>query len=124
MISDGNRRIYSERIFAHKIQAVTRQKRNRSGRLPGKREVEPMKQQKVLSERLKQLCMEKRMSYYMLARRSSVPISTVMNICHCTTKNPGIFTLIRLCAALDITVPEFFDTEEFLELTSLENQEN
>lgn len=81
-----------------------------------------MKQQKILAERLKQLCMERRMSYYMLACRSGVPISTVMNICHCTTKNPGIFTIMKLCAALSITAQEFFDTEEFREMAKLEEE--
>lgn len=82
-----------------------------------------MRQQKILAERIKELCMERRMSYYMLACRSEVPISTVMNICHCTTKNPGIFTLIKICAALDITVQEFFNTEEFREMTKIKNEQ-
>lgn len=77
-----------------------------------------MKKQKILSGRLEELCRERKMSYYMLACKSGVPISTVMNICHCTTKNPGIFTLIKLCRAMNVTVQEFFDTEEFCEMTN------
>jgi hypothetical protein len=32
---------------------------------------------------------------------------------NCSTKNPGIFTLAKICNGLDITVKEFFDSEEF-----------
>ncbi|HIY01653.1 MAG TPA: helix-turn-helix transcriptional regulator [Candidatus Blautia faecipullorum] len=72
-----------------------------------------MKEQKILSERIQELCRARRMSYYLLAYKSGVPITTVMNIVHCTTKNPGIFTIIRLCGALGVSVGEFFDSEEF-----------
>lgn len=72
-----------------------------------------MKEQKILSNRIQELCRARRMSYYLLAYKSGVPITTVMNIVHCTTKNPGIFTVIKLCGALGISVREFFDTEEF-----------
>lgn len=75
-----------------------------------------MKEQKILSERIQELCRARRMSYYLLAYKSGVPITTVMNIIHCTTKNPGIFTIIRLCGALEVSVQEFFDAEEFREI--------
>lgn len=85
-------------------------------------EVRNMEKQKILAERLKLLCMERKMSYYMLSCRSGVPISTIMNIIHCTTKNPGIFTIVRICAALHITVREFFGTEEFENLSRPEQE--
>lgn len=72
-----------------------------------------MNNQKVLSERIAELCKEKKMSYYLLSYHSAVPITTIMNIINCTTKNPGVFTIIKLCDGLGITVKEFFDTEEF-----------
>jgi transcriptional regulator with XRE-family HTH domain len=53
------------------------------------------------------------MSYYMLAYRSTVPLTTIMHILNGKTRNPGIFTLIKICNGLDITIAEFFSSEEF-----------
>lgn len=72
-----------------------------------------MREQKILAERIKVLCQERKMSYYSLSYKSTVPITTIMNIVHCITKNPGIFTIIKLCDGLGITIQEFFNTEEF-----------
>lgn len=72
-----------------------------------------MSDQKVLAERIEELCKERKMSYYLLSYHSAVPITTIMNIINCTTKNPGVFTIIKLCDGLGITVKEFFDTEDF-----------
>ena len=75
-----------------------------------------MKEQKILSNRIQELCRARRMSSYLLAYKSGVPITTVMNIIYCTTKNPGIFTVIKLCGAFGITICDFFDTEEFRQM--------
>lgn len=72
-----------------------------------------MREQKILAERINKLCSERKMSYYSLSYKSTVPITTIMNIVHCITKNPGIFTIIKLCDGLGITIQEFFDTKEF-----------
>ena len=53
------------------------------------------------------------MSYYTLANRAAVPLTTLMHIVKCSTRNPGVFTLIKICSGLDITITEFFDSEEF-----------
>lgn len=74
---------------------------------------EQKREQKILAERICELCKQRRMSYYLLSYKSTVPITTIMNIVHCITKNPGIFTIIKLCDGLGITIQEFFDTEEF-----------
>lgn len=72
-----------------------------------------MRNQTILSRRLRELCKEKEMSYYILAYKSTVPITTIMNIVNCVTKNPGVFTVIKLCDGLGITIREFFDTKYF-----------
>ena len=72
-----------------------------------------MREQKILAKRINVLCRERKMSYYSLSYKYTVPITTIMNIVHCITKNPGIFTIIKLCDGLGITIQEFFDTEEF-----------
>lgn len=72
-----------------------------------------MKEQKILSKRIISLCKERNMSYYSLAYKSSVPITTILNIVNCITKNPGVFTIIKICDGLGVTIQEFFDIEEF-----------
>jgi hypothetical protein len=36
-----------------------------------------------------------------------------MHIKDGTVKNPGYFTIVRLCAGMGVTLSEFFDTEAF-----------
>ena len=75
-----------------------------------------MNEQKLLSQRLEYLCKEKRLSYYALSYRSTVPLTTLMHIVDCSTKNPGIFTIIKICNGLDVTIQEFFDSKEFVDV--------
>lgn len=72
-----------------------------------------MNEQKKLAKRIDYLCQKQGISYYKLAYRSAVPITTLMHIIDCSTKNPGIFTIIKICDGLNVTIKEFFDTEEF-----------
>lgn len=69
-----------------------------------------------LAKRIKQLCETNHISYYMLSYKSAVPMTTLMNIINCSTKNPGIFTIVKICNGLDITMKEFFDSEEFIDI--------
>ena len=69
--------------------------------------------QEMLVKRLEYLCMEKGISQYKLALKSSVPVTTLDNIMKSRTANPGLFTIIKLCNGLGVTLTEFFDCEEF-----------
>lgn len=71
----------------------------------------------LLQKRITQLCTEKKMSYYTLSINSSVPFSTIKNIIDGNTKNPGIVTIMKLCGGLGISITDFFDTKEFIELS-------
>ena len=66
--------------------------------------------------RLLKLCEEKRMSINKLATESAVAPSTIKNILYGKSQNPGIVTIKMLCDGLGITLTEFFDTEEFINL--------
>lgn len=77
-----------------------------------------MLEYQMLTDRIRTLCEERNISYYSLAYKSRVPITTIMNIIHGTTKNPGIFTIIRICNGLDITI------QELLEEMKMEESEN
>lgn len=67
----------------------------------------------AVKNRLLCLMEEKHISIHKLACDSAVPPSTVKNILYGKSKNPGIVTLKMLCDGLEITLTEFFDTEEF-----------
>lgn len=72
-----------------------------------------MKEQEILSKRIQELCKEKRMSYYALSYRASIPMTTLMHIIDCSTRNPGLFTISKICSGLNMTLGEFFNTDEF-----------
>lgn len=74
--------------------------------------------QQLLAERIDELCSTNRMTYYLLSYKSAVPITTLMNIVNCNTKNPGIFTIAKLCDGFGITMQEFFDSEVFDKIES------
>lgn len=63
--------------------------------------------------RILELCDERNLAINALAHSAGVPPSTVKSILNGKSKNPGIVTLKMLCDALDISLVEFFDTEEF-----------
>lgn len=75
-----------------------------------------MSAQKILVKRIKYLCKERGISYYALSYRSTVPLQTLMHILDYSTRNPGIFTLAKICNGLGITLKDFFDAEEFKDI--------
>ena len=78
------------------------------------------KGQKIIIDRINELCLERNMSYYVLAYRSAVPQTTLSNIMHGISKNPGILTIFKICDGLGISPAEFFNTNDFLELAENE----
>ena len=40
-------------------------------------------------------------------------MTTLMHIMKGESKNPGIFTILKICDGLDVTIQEFFGTKEF-----------
>lgn len=69
--------------------------------------------QEMLIRRIEYLRLEKGISQYKLALKSTVPVSTLDNIMKSKTTNPGLFTIVKLCNGLGITLAEFFDCDEF-----------
>lgn len=67
-------------------------------------------------KRIVELCMQRNWSFSKLAYVSAVPPSTVKNILNGKSQNPGIVTIKKLCDGLDITLVEFFDTDDFRNL--------
>lgn len=69
-----------------------------------------------VKNRLLFLCGQKGITINGLATESGIPPSTIKNIFHGKSKNPGVVTLKKLCDGLDISIAEFFDTEIFRSL--------
>lgn len=67
----------------------------------------------AVKNRILLLLEEKKMSIHKLALEAAVPPSSIKNILYGKSKNPGIVTLKMLCDGFDITLTEFFDTDEF-----------
>lgn len=51
-----------------------------------------------------------------LSYAAGISQSTIKSILNGESKNPGIVTLKKICDGLDITMIEFFDTDEYREL--------
>lgn len=67
-------------------------------------------------KRIEDLCYQKGFTICRLASISGVPYTTLKSIIYGQSKNPGISTLKKLCDGLEITITEFFDTDEFRNL--------
>ena len=72
--------------------------------------------QMILTKRIDELCMEKDISYYTLSYKSTVPLTTLLHIMDGSTKNPGIYTIMKICDGFGVDMKDFFDTDEFREI--------
>ena len=70
----------------------------------------------TVKNRLLMLLEEKKMSIHKLAIESTVAPSTIKNILYGKSQNPGIVTIKMLCDGLGITLIDFFNTPDFLNL--------
>ena len=67
-------------------------------------------------KRIYELCRERGITPNALSYLAGIPQSTIKSILNGESKNPGIVTLKKICDGLDITIIEFFDTNDFYEL--------
>ena len=67
----------------------------------------------LIIARIDSLCKEKGLTYYRLAYKSTVPLTTLLHVLDGTTQNPGIVTIAKICDGLEVTLAEFFEGEEF-----------
>jgi len=66
--------------------------------------------------RLISLCREREISVNCMCELAAVPQSTVNNFLNRKTHNIGIITLKKLIDGLGLTITDFFNTREFLDL--------
>ena len=63
--------------------------------------------------RILQLCGQRNITINKLAAISALPPSSIKNILYGRSSDPRLLTIKKICAGLEITLAEFFDTEEF-----------
>ena len=67
----------------------------------------------VTAKRIRELCRERGITPNGLSYIAGVSQSTIKSILNGESKNPGIVTIKKICDGLEITIGEFFNTEEF-----------
>ena len=75
-----------------------------------------MDTREAIANRIRQLCKERNITPNALSNISAVLQATVKSILNGESKNPGAVTIKKLCDGLEITLREFFSTQEFDEL--------
>lgn len=72
-----------------------------------------MDTQEAIANRILQLCKERGLTPNGLSYLAGVPQATIKSILNGESKNPGTVTIKKLCDGLEITLGEFFSTNEF-----------
>lgn len=67
----------------------------------------------VTRNRILELCEKNKISINKLANICGLPPSSVKNIIYGKSKNPKLLTIKMICDGLEITLSEFFNTDEF-----------
>ena len=70
----------------------------------------------AVKNRLLELLGEHKMSIHKLAMESAVAPSSIKNILYGKSQNPGIVTIKMLCDGFGITLVDFFNTSDFIDL--------
>ena len=72
-----------------------------------------MNTQQAVVKRIRQVCEQRGFTPNRLANHAAVPQATLKSILNGESQNVGIVTIKKLCDGLEITLGEFFSTEEF-----------
>ncbi len=67
-------------------------------------------------KRIYELCDERNITPNALSYLAGISQSTLKSILRGESKNPGIVTLKKLCDGFEISIIDFFDTDEFRNL--------
>ena len=72
-----------------------------------------METSQIIINRITDLCRQRNITVGKLCTNAGATSSTVSDIMNGVTKNPGVITIKKLCDALNMTLGDFFNTEEF-----------
>lgn len=67
----------------------------------------------VVVKRIYELCDQQNITPNALSYRAGISQSTIKSILNGESKNPGIVTIKKICDGLEISLIEFFDTDDF-----------
>ncbi len=70
----------------------------------------------LVVKRIYELCKERGITPNALSYMSGISQSTIKSILIGESKNPGIVTIKKICDGFEISLIDFFNTEEFLNL--------
>lgn len=70
----------------------------------------------VVVDRIETLCNQRGLTQNALSYISGVPQSTIKSIMNGESKNPGIVTLKKICDGFEISIIDFFNTNDFKNL--------
>lgn len=76
--------------------------------------------QKLVVQRINELCKEYGLNYYTLSYKAAIPKSTILNIIHGT--NPTKETIHKICGGFNISIGTFFNREYFYEVYDDDNE--
>ena len=72
-----------------------------------------MTTQDAVKNRILQLCGQRNITINKLATLAALPPSSVKNILYGKSQNPKLLTIKLICDGLNMTLSEFFDTDDF-----------
>ena len=74
-----------------------------------------MEQSRAVAERIRELCEQKGKNYKSLAETCNEPAKRIYRVMAGGLGCQAILLLVKICKALDVTLDEFFDTDEMRE---------
>lgn len=75
-----------------------------------------MKVDKVISERINKILIERNLTVNKLATLSCLTQSTVDSLVNGRSKNPKLLTIMKICDGLNMSLEEFFDDDVFINI--------
>lgn len=70
----------------------------------------------LVVKRILELCEEREITPNALSYLAGISQSTIKSILNGESKNPGIVTIKKICDGFEISIIDFFDTEDFKKL--------
>ena len=83
-----------------------------------------MEYYQIIANRIINLCKERNFSINKLAKMSNMRQSTIDNIMHGSSKNPGVQTLHKIALTFNMILAEFLDFPELNEFSFEDDSED
>ena len=75
-----------------------------------------MKVDKVVSERINKILIERNLTVNKLATLSCLTQSTVESLINGRSRNPKLLTIMKICDGLNMSLEEFFNDDVFINI--------